>query len=252
MKLNVGIFLSMVVVIHGAAIEIAPFMIAPDTLFENAWRYQTEVTDLQNDIDEQLTAIRTAVSGVLKDSSSATLTQIEGNANALLKQEAPARDAIFALPTSLCVINLRVLLNGITEFTGFRSSNCVTDYDAKVKGELEKARTLLQKYEGDFGNVLQIVVRSFIGKNVFLMPEEIEERFVAQFNLRNDEWAAIRPDVENFVNTLRENITGFNTDLGTCYATIEMTVAPLYDVLQGEIATCEAFNSTPDPFAMYR
>lgn len=259
MKFSVTILLSVIVAIYGAAIDSEPFddpssfgMIIPDSLFEKAWEYQDEVTALQQDIDETLTEIRTAVSLVLKSSSRETLGQIENNAHALMDQDAPARGAIFAEGSSPCINNLKVLINAITEFTGFGSSNCVTTYDKSVQGTLSTAKAFLQKYEESFSNVQQIVVRSFIGKNAFVQYDEIEARFGEQYNLRKSQWDAFRPDVEEFVRTLDANIAVFNTALGECFVTIQQNVAPAYDELQGEIQTCLDFNSTPDPFAMYR
>lgn len=253
MKSIVGVLLCVFVATHGAAIDDSPApLIIPSSLFENALDYQNKLTALQQDINEQLTAIRTAVSTVLKSSSSETLAQIESNANKILEQDAPARFAIFELKPSACVSNLRILLNGATEFTGFGSSNCVTTYDINLQGALNTAYALLQKYEGSFGDVQQIVVRSFIGLNIFTQPEEVEARFSEQYNRRLRDWNLARPEVEQFVNTLSANIAVFNSVLGGCFTTLQNSVAPVYDILQGEIETCRDFDSTPDPFAIFR
>jgi hypothetical protein len=261
MKIFVAILLSAVVAINGAAIDssevslpVNPFIIAPEELFTDAWDYQARLKELQADINAQLTAVRTAVSSVLKSSSSATLTQIEANSNKLLEQDGPARDQIFSkdLPSTACITNLKVVLNGITEFTGFGSSNCVTAYDTSVRGALDTAYALLQKFEGSFGDVQQIVTRSFIGKNAFTQSDDIRARFNEQFSKRTSEWEKIRPDTEAFVRTLESNIAVFNTALGECFAAIQVKVAPAYSVLTSEIATCRAFDSSPDPFAMFR
>ena len=257
MKFTVAVLLSVVAAIHGAAIDveetITPFYIAPEELFLEAWEYQGKLGALQQDINEQLTAIRTAVSTVLRNSSTETLKQIEGNANKLLDQDEPARDAIFLIdPSTVCINNLKTVLNGITEFTGFGSSNCVTSYDKSVQGSLDTAYALLQKYEGSFGDVQQIVTRSFIGRNAFTQSDDIRARFAEQFNKRNADWATVRPDVEAFVRTLESNIAVFNGVLGNCFRSIQDKVAPAYGVLTAEIVTCSAFDSSPDPFAIFR
>lgn len=257
MKLFVGVLLSVIVAIQGASIDglsepISPHLIVPDSLFVSAWDYQGRLTTLQQDINEQLTAIRTAVSTVLKTSSNETLGQIDNNAMKLLAQDDPARTDIFALPTSICVNNLKILLNSITEFTGFGSSNCVAAYDKNVQGVLQTAYAQLQKYEASFGDAQQIVVRSFIGINVFTAPEQIEARFSLHYTQRVNEWNAIKPDVENFLRTLGTNIAVFNTVLGECFKGIQDRVNPRYAELQADIATCHTFNTTPDPFAIFR
>lgn len=259
MKLNVGVLLSMIIVIHGAAIDkanpddsISVHIIAPDSLFESAREYHNKLRDLQQDINEQLTTIRTAVSTVLKSSTERTLTQIESNAHQLLAQDQPARNAIFELSSSLCVNNLKVLLNSITEFTGFGSSNCVTSYDKSVQGALNSAYIILEEHEGTFADVQQAVVKAFIGKNVYLESDDIENRFVEQYNMRSEEWAAARPEVEEYVNTLNANIAGFNTVLDGCFTSLQDDAAPAYDHLQTNIEVCFDFDNTVDPFAIFR
>jgi len=259
MKLNVGVLLALIVVIHGAAIDkanpdnsISAHLIAPDSLFESARQYHNKLRDLQQDINEQLTAARTAVSTILRSSSEETLTQIESNAHQLLAQDEPARNAIFALSSSLCVNNLKVLLNGVTEFTGFGSSNCVTSYDKSVQEALNSAHNTLEKYEGTFADVQQAVVRSFIGKNVYLEADDIENRFAEQYNKSSEDWLAVRPEIEEFVNTLRAEIADFISALNGCFVTLQDDTAPAYDRLQTNIEVCTYFDNTDDPFAIYR
>lgn len=261
MKLFVGVLLTAFVAINGAAIDsseiaadepISRFIVAPTMLFEKAWTYQNKLQALQSEINEKLTAVRTSVSTVLSSSTNVTLEQIESNAHGILVLDEPARDAIYALGSTPCVTNLKVLLNGVTEFTGFGSANCVSSYDKSTQGALTTAYALLQKYEGAYGDVQQIVVRSFIGNNVFLDSEKIEATIKKRFEDREAEWEAIRPDVEDFVKTLQSNIAVFNTALGDCFSVIQSDAAPGYAKLHSEIATCEVFDNTADPFAAFR
>lgn len=259
MKSFVAVLFAVIVAINGAAIDdegvaIAPFIVAPEGLFENAWKHQEDLKELQQDINDRLTAVRTAVSTVLRSSTAETLTQIEANANDILAVEKPVRDEIFAmaLRATPCVVNLRVLLNGATEFTGFESSNCVTSYDKSVQGALNTAYALLQKYEGTFGDVQQIVVRSFVGRNIFTQPDDIVARFEEEFRARKADWEAIRPDIESFVANLSGNIAVFNTVLGSCFGRIQSEVAPGYQIIREKLAVCEAYDNTADPFAMFR
>lgn len=261
MKLFAGVLLSVIAVIQGAALQndeadvpISRGILSPAPLFTAARSYQTLLTDLQQDINVVLTEVRTSVSNVLADSSNATLSQIEDNSDKIFALDAPARSTIYANRTTStsCIINLKTLLNGITEFTGFHSSNCVTAYDKGVEETLQKAYAILQNYEGQQGDVQQIVVRSFIGQNVYLHSEEIQSIFKDQYEKRSKEWNDIRPDVENFVKTLRSDIAALNTVLGGCFGGIQNSVAPGYNLLQAELATCTAFDNTADPFAAFR
>lgn len=251
MKLSCAVLLSVIAVIHGAAIENVA---APVSLFESAWEYQTKFASLQQDINEQLTAIRTSVSGVLKSSSNITLEQIEWNAKQITAIAEPARSAVFNtdLSPTLCVVNLRSLLQGIAEFTGFGSSNCVTSYDKSLTGVLNTAYAFLQKYEGSFGDVQQVVVKAFSGRNVFLQAEDIESRFELEYDTRVSAWNAIRPEVENFVKNLYDNVAVFNSVLGGCFLKIQSDVTPAFTLVQSELVTCNIFDNTADPFAVYR
>lgn len=251
MKFFIAAFLSVVVTIQGAPSSSA-IGDETDSLFEDAWDYQARLEILQKDINVQLTAIRTSVSSVLMTSSNLTLGEIENQALLLMAQDAPARKDIFALPSSLCATNLKMLINSITEFTGFGSSNCVTAYDKSLQVVLDAAYFELQTYEGSFGDVLRIVVRSFNGRNVYLQAADIKARFASGFNQREADWAAARPDVDKFVKALSDSVANHNKELTACNKKIRDNVAPAYGNLQGEILTCEIFNSTPDPFASFR
>lgn len=260
MKLTVTILLAVCVAIHGYAINneetdnsITGKVIVPNSLFESAWEYQRRLETLQNLINERLTEVRTAVSSVLKSTSAKTLEQIETNANNILDLDRPVRQRIFVeLSSTQCVNNLRTIINGVTEFTGFASSNCVSSYDKSVQGVLKVAYDLLQHYEGSTVDVQQTVVKSFIGKNAFLEPDAIEARFVELYNERLNEWNEINPNVEDFVEVLRGNIAGFNGVLHNCFNDIEEYVSSSYVALEESIRTCEEFDNTTDPFAIYR
>lgn len=257
MKFTIAVLLSVIVAIQSAPsppLAASSSVVIPESLFESAWEYHDRFAALQQDINDQLTALRTAVSGVLKSSSNETLEQIQSNIEKLMAQDKPARDAIFSpeLTTSPCVNSLKYLINSITEFTGFESSNCVTSYDKSVEGVLVSAYSKVQEYEKSFNDVQQVVVRSFIGLNAYTQSADIEARFSDTLAVRESAWAEIRPQVEAFKTTLRNEISAFNAVLVTCHKSLRDSVQPAYGVLAGEIETCVIFNSTPDPFAIYR
>ena len=264
MKLIVLVLVTVFVTIHGAAINsenvdleadtsISGKVIIPKSLFESAWDHQGKLESLQTNINLRLTQVRTAVSGVLRTSSGEALEHIEANANDILDLDGPVRTILFdELSSSACVNNLRVLINGITEFTGFGSSNCVTSYDTSVREALKVAYELLQQYEGYNVDVQQIVVRSFIGKNAYLQPEEIENSFKNLYDERLREWNEIDPDIENFVEELEGKINEFSLLLQGCFKTIQDNVAPYYNTLRADIEVCQVFDNTDDPFAIFR
>lgn len=252
MKSIVGLLLTVIVAIEGAAIEgqqVSKYVAVPTQLFESAWKKHDELSALQKDINKQLTDLRTAKSAVLKTSTNDSLTRIEKNANDIIALDEPIRDAVFALESSLCVNNLRVLLNGITEFSGFGSANCISSYDLSVQKALNAATNAIRQFDKSFGDVQQIVVRAFIGFNVFLEPKEIEERFQNRFNTVSAEWKAARPDVVGFAGRLAAQIEGLNSGLGSCFEKIQSELPSSYGRVKSSIGTCNVFDTTVDPFA---
>ncbi|CRL03709.1 CLUMA_CG016965, isoform A [Clunio marinus] len=261
MKFSFGILLSAIAVINAAVIDIdnsnaedilKTFVTSPTPLFNSAQDYHEQAKELQDDINKHLADIRSTLSSVLAEKSREALDDIQLNSNDILELENSTRTALFELDRSLCVDNLRVLLNKISEFTGFGSSNCVTAYDINIQKGLGSAYEKIRSYDGSFGDVQQIVVRSFIGANAFLEPEEIEARFVGELTRQRDEWNAARPEIGDFINSFNVEMEAHRLVLGTCFKTIQDNVAPGYDSLQSEIATCLEFDNTDDPFAAFR
>lgn len=256
-KLSVGVLLLAIAVVHAATIDSEDVDVPPSkvivssSLFESAWQYQLKFESLQQDINTKLTAIRTAVSTVLAISSNHSLAQIEGIYNGILDLDRPARDRIYDLDSSLCVINLRVLINAITEFSGFYSSNCVTEYDKKVQEVLDAAYAIVHQYEGSSAEVQQTVVKSFIKRNAILKPDEIEARFKELYEIYLKKWSEFFPNVEEFVENLQSQIGGFNNNLQHCFNDLREQIGLAYFVLQQEIATCDIFDRTVDPFAVF-
>jgi hypothetical protein len=233
----------------------APKVVAPDSLFEKAWSHQKLFTDLQDDINEYLTKLRTAVSVVLKDSTVETLHQIQDNAVHILELEDPARISIYDQPnsdTSECYKHLKILLNAATEFTGYGSSNCASAYDQSVQAQLASAYTELRKLEAEFGNVQQVVVKSFSRLNVFTEPASIENNFTARYTESSAAWARTKGDVDGFINKLKTDIAALNARLGSCFTTLQNSAVPAFVALEGEIKTCDTFEHTADPFAVFR
>jgi len=256
MKFTIALLLSLAAFINAAAVDGQtkdPKVIAPTSLFENAWTHQERFTELQDDINAYLTKLRTAVSVVLRDSTDETLHQIQDNAVNILELENSARVAIFAeSATSKCITHLKVLLNAATEFTGYGSSNCASAYDVSVQEQLQNAYAELRRLDAEFGNVQQIVVKSFSRQNAFTEPEAIASSFTDRYADRSAAWASTKGDVDAFVNKLKADIASLNETLGSCFTTLQTSAAPAYVVLEAEIATCHTFDNTADPFAVFR
>lgn len=229
---------------------MAPFLENTEELFITAKDYQSRLTALQQDINLQLTAIRTSVSNVLTLSSGKTLEQIENNTIAILALDAPVRAVVGPLDSTACIDNLKNLLEGTTEFSGFPSSTCVARYEESVRSALKTAYALLEKFEGLFVDVQQVVIKSFIKRNAFLTPDLIIETFTNQYNAQAEDWERIRPEIESFVKSLSGNVAVFNNVLESCFSNIQTNLIPTYSRIVAEIAVCKEFDTLISPFAM--
>lgn len=222
-----------------------------ESLFIQAWEYQDKLTTLQENINLQLTAIRLSVSSVLKSSSSKTLEQIENNTIAIIEQDQPIRDVVFNLEPTACTNNLRTVLNGVTEFSGFPSSTCVSRYDNGVKVVLNDSYIMLDQYNGLFSEVQQVVVKSFIRQNAFLTPETIIETSKIQYERLNENWTKVIPNIEEFVKSLESKIAEINVNLGSCFNQTQANLIPSYVRIIDEVDICKEFDNTKSPFAKF-
>ena len=186
----------------------------------------------------------------MKLSSSQTLSQIENNTIAILELDAPVRAIVAPLESTDCNDNLKTVLDATTEFSGFPSSTCVARFDESVQSALKAAYALMEKYEGLFSEVQQIVVKSFIKQNAFLRPQAIIDTFQTQYNLRIEDWERIRPDIESFVKSLGGNVAVFNNVLGSCFTNIQTNLIPTYSRIAAEVQICKEFETIRSPFSM--
>lgn len=222
-----------------------------ESLFESAWEYQDKFTTLQQDIELTLATISRSVSTVLKSSSRGTLVQIENNTIAILEKEAPIRDIVFNLNSTACTNNLRTVLNGVTEFSGFPSSTCVARYDSAVQLILKDAYTMLEQYAGLFKEVQPIVFRSFIRQNAFLTPEVIIETFKTQYETLSADWTKVTPNIEDFVKTVTSRVEDNNVILDLCFNRTQANLTPSYERIIDEVDICNEFDNTKSPFSKF-
>jgi hypothetical protein len=237
-----------VIALQAAPVSQTSSAIEVNDLFDTAWKFQDKLNPRQSDIDNDVTEFRNSVSNVLKTTSKNALKEVEDNAKRILDLENPVRTSIDGLKVGDCSSDLKKLLNGITGFTGYKSSNCVKLYDYSVDVEVQQAQDLISVYDGIFTELQQLVVKSFVGKNQFNQQAEIIERFEQEYEKRVAAWEAIKPDVELFIENLSGNIEAFNDVMHECMVEIQQTVLPSYELLKEDIETCIIFENTPNPF----
>ncbi|CRL03706.1 CLUMA_CG016955, isoform A [Clunio marinus] len=119
------------------------------------------------------------------------------------------------------------------------------------KRQRKTAFGLIQGFDGNYADVQQIVVRSFIGKNAFVQAEEIEKRFTEEYNKRVGDVGSRQAEVDEYIKALTGAIEYFNNNLDECFKNIHNFIAPAYVTLKEQIKTCEEFDNTPNPFASF-
>lgn len=223
-------------------------------LFESSRANHQIAANLQKSVTDYAIQVRTAVPRVLGGRANGTIANVEFNVDKLLDQEAAFRATIYdpSVPRTSCIGNLRVLLNAITEFTGFESSNCVAKYDVSLSSLIRRTYGDVAAYEKTFGDVLRVVPKSFTARNMFLQYSEIETEFTTTLSTLQAQWNAEVKDIAAFENIFALNIDQLNAVLNTCFANIQAFVNPSYAILANEIATCTRFDNSHNPFAVFQ
>lgn len=213
---------------------------------------QADAVALQAKVTEYIITVRTCVPRVLGDRANGTIGKVETNINKLLNQESKTRQRINALTSTICVDRLKVLLDAITEFTGFESSNCVAKYDLDLSNLVQKSYGKVADYDKKFGNVMRIVPEAFSGRNMFVDIDEIIGEYttnVAEFQAK---WAEEPKKIEDFEKEFGEDIDLINMVLEDCFDKLQSLVNPSYAKLENEIKTCGSFDNSHNPFAIFQ
>jgi hypothetical protein len=245
MKLSFAILLSFIAAIHGADDLVAlNVLYNPEALFTRATEYQTKVTELQEDIVTVITSLRSQLSGILKETSNTTLSQVQDNIWTTFEMDAPIRGILFISnnQSTDCILNLRVQLNTVTEFSGYDSSNCLLRYNRNVTSLLASAYATLAEYEGQISIIQMLVVNSFNGYNIWINPEEIETKFTTDYNTHFAAWQIVKENITSFLSTLRQNINAHNVVLGSCFTGVQQGLTPQYNGIVARVDTCLEFD----------
>jgi hypothetical protein len=151
-------------------------LISPDVTFEHAWLHQKRLAELQDDINQAIHEVQTALSSVLQNSTRETLEQFESHVGDIEARFVPEIERFNQLRPSVCRNSAQTILNHTTEFTGFSASNCATSYDSLVRIEVAAANGEFFKIDQFYSQVQMIVVRAFVGQNAFINPEAIQHK----------------------------------------------------------------------------
>lgn len=213
---------------------------------------QADAVALQRKVTDYIIVVRTSVPRVLGARANGTIGKVETNVNALLSQESKTRQKIDALRSTTCVDRLKGLLDSITEFTGFESSNCVAKYDLDLSSLVQKSYGQVADYEKKFGDVMRIVPQAFSARNMFVNNDAIVEEYTTKLAEFQAKWDAEPKNIEDFEKEFGDDIDLINMVLEGCFNKLQVFVNPGYETLENEIKTCGSFDNSHNPFAIFQ
>ena len=216
---------------------------SPDRLFDHARLYQTLLTNLQEEINFAIEEAQTAVSQVLRTSTTETLRQYENHAISIEGEYAPHQEAFEQLIPGSCKNTAETILNTVKTFTGFEASNCAKAYDNVVREIIESTSGSLVNFDDVYSELQSIIVKAFIAKNIFINSEEIEETISDMFELVQTKWNETKPEFDDLRRNLALAIGLQNIQLGSCHESIKNVATDQFAFFRSMVNTCNDFNS---------
>ena len=211
-------------------------------LFKTAWSYQNKLSEMQNDIDQTLFDLRDGYTKILRSSSSNTLKKVEDNAWNFLELDEIERKVLEAVEQDDCITDLLDILDGVTVIAGFESANCLKRHDKKFHAEVLKANNTLNEFENFATDAQQMVVKSFIGKNVFKVSEKIAQNIEETFNILQSSWMEQRSKVEHFIASFDEAVDGLYLQFQECLDDMHAAYEVIYKEVSNKQDVCEEFD----------
>lgn len=208
------LFLVYLTVSNGASISKSD-TVGIDGLVETALEFQNEINLRQENIDSDLIEFRTSVYNVQKWRTKQALEEVADNAMELFQLEQPVRVSVNGLKAGDCQSNLEAFLNKTTEYTDFESSNCLKFYNNFVEKEIQSALDSIDTYD----------------------------RIFTEFKARIRDWETIRPNIENIIDALNDEIDDINTKMVSCFTDVQKPASEVYDYIASRVATCQAFDN---------
>lgn len=213
-------------------------------MFDSAWEYQGKLSELQTEINEAIQGVQTAVSSVLKVSTARTLKQYQEHVSAVEAEYLPHLEAFEQLRPGECKESAENILNSVIRFTGFDASNCAEDYDRNVRVKLANASDCLIDFDEAVSQVQLIVVKAFVGRNTFVSPEDIQDRFSEVYKIARRIFADTKIDSDGLVRNLASSIAVQNNELENCHDSILQTASGQFSWFRSMVTTCARFESS--------
>lgn len=184
------------------------------------------------------------MSHVLSESTDKTLQQYESHVDRVGELYAPSLEAFQQLQPGSCRNSAERILNDTKDFTGFSASNCANQYNNRVKVVIDSANIALTGFDGIYSQVQSIVLKSFVGRNALLNPEDIEDRIIHIFELIKGKWDAAEPEITSLRRNLEEAISNQNEELGKCHNFVEEDATAEFQRFARMVQTCTEFDNS--------
>lgn len=240
MKLAFGI---LCLIAAASAVEIS--IVYPTALFEDALTYQGNINDMQTEMFELITKLRQDLAKTLKETANFTLYFIEDDVKKVFDIDSPYRTMLFVnnSQTSMCMNNMRIRLNQITEFTGFKSGICLAVYDMGVNKVVNETYNAISAFDDETLGFELSVIAAFAGKNVWTQPETINSTFVNSFNNFKVIYDEFKAKINGFTTNIQEKVAELSVVLNTCYKESQDSLKDQMAIFEVDLRTCITFDN---------
>lgn len=216
---------------------------SPEFLFDHAREYQNRLTELQEEINIAIQGAQTVVSSILRTSTAETLRQYEVHIEQIENEYTPHLEIFNELTAGSCKNSAETILNSVITFTGFEASNCAKSYDERVTEIVATANGALVDFDEVYSELQSSVVKAFVGRNVFISPEEIEGRIADIFEIVEERWEESKPEFEAVRRSVAIGIGEQNIQLGQCHDLILQVAASQFSWFRSIANTCNEFDN---------
>lgn len=219
-------------------------MINPsDPLFPHSFNKQSQLQEIQDDINLIIAEVQWGFYEEVKASSGASVDNFENLANAINALHAPILADFTELDPSSCRDGAETLINVTRTQTGFHAGNCASRLYNAVTAHVAKIGSLFENFNAQFSEIQQIVVKSFIQSNLFVdMPTDVMNKMDAKYELVKTRWDAQKPSFVALRAQLKKDLDEEIEKLQVCQSESTTLATTLYNMVRGQIDVCIEFN----------
>lgn len=198
---------------------------------------------LQNDIDQAFVEINKIVATALAGASSSGLGKFSAHSVDVLGVYDPAFDTVDLLDASDCKNNAILLLQNTVTYSGYSSGSCFKEYNGAVQAEADAANAILNGFNGQYGQVVLNVYKSYVGNNAMVDSEIIEQNINKTYAAIAQNWDNSRPAVDELKASLELSITNSGGVLDTCFTGSKSYASAMIDLTLAQISACQRFDA---------